>query len=247
MSTINPEQHRQEGAEPYYRKFELQELGVETDTLLQQIGSVYDTLQWDQYDTALARIALPTRKRALANTLLKYADGVWSIERIPAEPYVQPNHGGYLRSSPRIYPEISPEITDYPELQKMQIAIAEMIRNWRGATRMRFVITFLRAVHDDQRGGNCAFEGGPHQDGADAIVSACVIQRADLDPESGRSSVHGLDGTELFGTVLQPGEGILQDDKNLQHHITNIQRRIGALSGFRDILGIDIHILSDGL
>lgn len=222
-------------------------MGVDTDMFLRRLQPIYEALQWDEYDTALAHVSFPTRKRALANTLLEYSGGEWKVDRIPTEPYIQPDHGGYRRSMPRIYPEVPLEVTEYPELQKVQTAVAEMIREWRGITKMRFVLTFLRAVHDNERGGNCAFENLPHQDGADAIVSALVINRTNLETDSGRSSVHTLDETEIYGTVLQPGEGILQDDRNLKHHITNIKRRVATLQGFRDILGVDAHFLSHSL
>jgi len=245
MSIINPEQQRQEGAEPYYRKFELQELNVDTATFLQHIRPTYEQLQWDMYDTIRGGLDKPTRQRALAEFSLEREGEGWNVKRIPAQPYVQPtDHGDYNRTEPRAYPEVPIDISEHPEIVKLQKAVADIVRSVRkDAGKLRMIFTFLRTVDEEGRSGKCALEGAPHIDGMDYIVSALVINRVNLKAETGESSVYTLEQKELLRTVLQPGEGIFQDDINLMHHITNIQRDIRTERGIRDMLGIDVQIL----
>lgn len=246
MSNTPSSLTRSADGEPYFEQFSLSDLGVDQDALLAHLRPAYETLTWDYYDTARTAAEHPMRQRALANTVLgRNADG-WSVTRVPTMPYVQPNHGAYDRVKPRVYPDVPEALTAHPEIINYQQAVAERIlKVRRDAVRMRFVLTFLRAVHDDLRGGQCALEGEPHHDGADFIVSAMVVNRVNLVPDSGVSSVHALDKALLLRTALQPGEGILQDDRNLMHHISDIRRALADRIGFRDIFGIDAHILRD--
>jgi hypothetical protein len=168
------------------------------------------------------------------------------VERVPAKPYVQPtDHGDYNRTEPRPYPTVPAEVTEHPEVLKLQKAVAEIVRSVRAdAAKLRMIFTFLRTVDEEGRSGKCALEGAPHIDGMDYIVSALVINRVNLKPETGESSVYTLEQKELMRTVLQPGEGIFQDDLHLMHHITNIQRDVREERGIRDMLGIDVQILT---
>lgn len=244
MST--PQQQRPDVPDPYYRKFETGELGVNTDAFLQQIRPVYETLQWDMYDTVRGGLEMPTRKRALAEFALERMENDWNLTRMPAQAYVQPtDHGAYNRTEPRTYPEVPQDVTDHPEVLKLQKAVADIVLSVRkDAKKLRMIFTFLRTVDEEGRAGKCALEGAPHTDGMDYIVSALVINRQNLKPESGESSVYTMEQQKLMQAVLQPGEGIFQDDLNLMHHITNIQREVLEQPGLRDMLGIDIQIIS---
>jgi hypothetical protein len=245
MSTTPPEQHRATDSQPYYRKFELRELCVDTDVFLAHIRPIYEALQWDMYDTIRGGLKQPTRQRALAEFTIEQDGNDWKIQRVPAQPYVQPtNHGNYNRTEPRPYPEVPVEVTEHSEVLKLQKAVAEIVRSVRSdATKLRMIFTFLRTVDEEGRSGKCALEGAPHLDGMDYIVSALVINRVNLKPETGESSVYTLEQQKLMHAVLQPGEGIFQDDLHLMHHITNIQRDVREKRGIRDMLGIDVQIL----
>ncbi|MDA1208878.1 MAG: 2OG-Fe dioxygenase family protein [bacterium] len=235
MSTISSSSTGPEET-PYFRKFTVAELGIDTPALLTQLQPVYDTLRWDAYDVIRGGLKKPTRKRGLAEfTLQKTADD-WQVERVEAQPYQQDDdHGDYIRTEPRTYPEVI-------ALQKRIADITHSVRE--DAKKLRMIFTFLRTVDAPDRSGICALEGTPHIDGIDYIVSALVINRQNLKPETGESSVYTMDQEPLMHTVLQPGEGIFQDDKNLMHHITNIQRDVQEEIGIRDMLGIDVSILS---
>ena len=80
---------------------------------------------------------------------------------------------------------------------------------------------------------------GIHQDGADYIVSAFVLNRINI--SGGDSIIYNKDKEEIYRTILYNGEGIYQEDKQQWHYIEPIQSMNHTL-GFRDILGIDIAI-----
>ena len=89
---------------------------------------------------------------------------------------------------------------------------------------------------------------GIHQDGADYIVSALVVERAGI--TGGESVVYGSDKkTEYLRRTLAPGEGLFQADKGtpLWHYVTPIHEdpTVPPLYGSRSIFGFDINILSE--
>lgn len=229
---------------PFYQKFHAKDLGVNTENFLRHLRPVYETLEWDPYDALRGGLTLPTRKRAVAETLVEKRGGIWTVLQTSAQPYVQPtNYGAYDRNTPRPYPEPPAQGVMHPEMVRLQQGLAEWISFVRGGVEsLRLILTFLRTVDDEDRKGICALEGEPHKDGMEYIVSALVIHRENLKEDTGMSSVHLPDGQQLYESVLQPGEGIFQDDQNLLHHITNIQRRNPSKPGFRDMLGVDFII-----
>jgi hypothetical protein len=243
MSINQSEKYQAENDQPHYWKFELKELGVDAAAFLKHVQPFYDTFPWDLYDVQRYGIAKPTRRRVIADYTLQTRDNTWDILRIPAKPYEQPDYGGIDRAA-RVFPEAPTELTDYPELLKLQTAVADMVRSVRADVRkLQMTLTFLRTLHDREHVGICTFEQQPHTDGTDYIVSALVTKRVNLKPQSGESSVYTLKKDLLMNTVLQPGEGIFQDDRNLMHHITNIEQETPESAGIRDILGVDVQVL----
>ena len=85
---------------------------------------------------------------------------------------------------------------------------------------------------------------GIHQDGADYIISACVLNRYNI--EGGISSIYDSDIKLLDKYLLKENDFIFQDDKKLYHYVTPIKytESNSILSqGHRDIIGIDVKIL----
>ena len=80
---------------------------------------------------------------------------------------------------------------------------------------------------------------GVHQDGADYIVSALVLNRHNVTNDM--SVVYDKDQQELYRTTLQEGEFMFQDDKHLWHDIKPIRATENPV-GYRDILGFDFTI-----
>ena len=81
---------------------------------------------------------------------------------------------------------------------------------------------------------------GIHQDGADYIISALVMNYQNI--SGGESIIYDKNKEEIFRKTLGVGQGIFQDDKELWHYVTPIECSSNKLIGYRDILGIDINI-----
>ncbi len=82
---------------------------------------------------------------------------------------------------------------------------------------------------------------GIHQDGADYIVSALVINRINL--KGGISDIYDMDKNLLKFVTLNENELIFQNDKKLYHYVTPIKCLNKDYLGFRDIIGLDINIM----
>jgi hypothetical protein len=86
---------------------------------------------------------------------------------------------------------------------------------------------------------------GIHQDGAQYIISALVVEREGV--TGGESIVYGPDKrTPYLASVLQLGEGIFQADTGspLWHYVTPISfdPSSGHAEGKRSIFGFDVHV-----
>tara|TARA_Y100000591_G_scaffold326468_1_gene349226 strand:+ start:121 stop:852 length:732 start_codon:yes stop_codon:yes gene_type:complete len=82
---------------------------------------------------------------------------------------------------------------------------------------------------------------GIHKDGSDFIISAYVINRSNI--VGGESMIYDNDKKLIHKKLLHSDNGIFQDDKDLYHYVTPIQS-VDNHIGYRDILGIDIDIIS---
>jgi len=104
------------------------------------------------------------------------------------------------------------------------------------------VTTHLMLTHAGIRGSRPAPEG-MHQDGANYIVSALVLERRNV--EGGASVINRWrkDGPSAIDSiVLAEGQGILQADidSHLFHGVTAVVPRVLVGPSYRSILGFDI-------
>ncbi len=82
---------------------------------------------------------------------------------------------------------------------------------------------------------------GIHQDGADYIVSALVINHNNL--KGGISKIYDSNKNIIDAVILKEKELIFQNDKTLYHYITPVECYNDNYLGFRDIIGLDINII----
>lgn len=82
---------------------------------------------------------------------------------------------------------------------------------------------------------------GIHKDGSDFIISAYIINRSNI--IGGESMIYDNDKNVIYKNILYTDNGIFQDDKKLYHYVTPI-KSVNNYIGYRDILGIDIDIIS---
>lgn len=81
---------------------------------------------------------------------------------------------------------------------------------------------------------------GIHQDGADYIVSALIINKHNI--QDADSIIYDTNKKKLYQKQLELGEFIFQEDKHLWHDITPIKTD-SDFFGYRDILGFDLKII----
>jgi hypothetical protein len=214
----------------------------------EDLAAVYDVIK--ELEVAdrneLDRIGMTgRRKRSVARFNMAYASNKWSLERVPAEIYRQNVTPGDPRALVRVFHEMETLVTEHPQVRHLMSCFAELVRERHPqCKRLKMNVHQMFIFADILSGGDNAPEG-IHQDGADYIVSALVIERAGI--VGGESIVYGPDKkTEYVRRTLAEGEGILQSDKGLWHYVTQIRENpaVPPDYGHRSILGFDMDIVT---
>ncbi len=147
----------------------------------------------------------------------------------------------------RTFHEADDAIAAHPDVLRIIRAMADMVQEIRpGANFLRLNLHPMFVFADLMSTGDNSPEG-IHQDGADYIISALVIERAGITTDSGESIVYDLDQkTVLFRRTLAEGEGLFKSDREVFHYVTPIREdpAIPPDFGHRSILGFDVEILS---
>jgi len=210
----------------------------------EDLAAVYDLLREldDQDRNELDRIGMTgRRKRAVARFNVQYGGGKWNFERIAGERFRQNVEAGDPRALVRVFHEMETLVADHPQVRHLMECFAELVRERHpDCKKLRMNVHQMFIFADILSAGDNAPEG-IHQDGADYIVSALVIERAGI--LGGESIVYGPDKkTVYFRRTLAEGEGIFQTDKGLWHYVTPIRENpaVPPDYGHRSILGFDM-------
>lgn len=211
------------------------------------LDSVHDLVEQlnDQDRHEFDRIGMTARrKRSIARFIFKRSEsGEWESKRVPAPEFTQSVAKDDPRTIIRKFHEASSLVTDYSGMQKLMEALANMVREVRPEARKLVITMHLMFVFADALLEGDNSPEGIHQDGADYIVSALVMERAGI--TGGESVVFNSDKTqEYLRYTLQPGEGLFQDDRKLWHVVTPIKEdpSVPPPYGNRSIIGFDIQI-----
>lgn len=192
------------------------------------------------------------RKRAIARFLVSHTGQMspalhdaWHITRVSAADFTQKVAGrNDARKLVRRFDEIPLFVTEYEPIQTIIRHLATMVRHRRPYAQVIQVNMHQVFIFADVLGAGDNAPEGIHRDGADFIVSALVIERAGI--VGGESVVYARDKkTELLRKVIQPGQGIFQDDRKLWHDVTPIKEdpRVPPEYGHRSILGFDMLVV----
>lgn len=187
----------------------------------------------------------PTRQRAIAHLLLeREGNGSWIVHREAVASFSQtPMAAGDYRALPRVFAPMASEVTDSSYFHAWLQAMAEQVRMARPeASRLKVTCHQMRTI---ARPGVSATNSpeGIHQDGADYIVSALVVERENV--TGGESRVYDNDKeTVLLRHTLQPGEGLFQADAGspLWHDVSPVVAS-GETDGVRSLFGLDIRVV----
>lgn len=183
------------------------------------------------------------RKRAIARFILRSTGNDWQIERRSAEAFRQKVGREDPRSLIRRFKEAPYRVVDNFLFRQLMCRIADITKEIRpGATTLEMTAHWTFVHADAMLEGDNSPEG-IHQDGADYIVSALVLERAGI--LGGESVVYtGDKSRELLRHTLQVGEGLFQDDRRLWHYVTAIKDDPSSPPeyGNRSIIGFDINV-----
>lgn len=170
----------------------------------------------------------------------------WDILRVPAQDFAQDVQD--IRALKRRFQETFYTVSDHPLFIQWMRAVAHMVKELRPETTKLALTLHQVCIYADVLGEGNNSPEGTHQDGADYIVSALVVERAGI--LGGESVVYLREGerdTECLRVTLQPGQGLFQADKGtpLWHVVTPIREdpSVPPAYGSRSIFGFDINVI----
>jgi hypothetical protein len=242
------------------RVMRLGDIGIDHDAFLRAVRPSFDRTSWDMYDVLNRRAELeklglppaerqaasdaiqPHRRRAMRKyTITPRSGDQWRIEPNDERSFTQ-SVSDY-RARAREFELIEPELSTHEGILTLLAGVAETVRQHRSSVRrIDAVLHQVTVVARPAEAASPAPEG-LHQDGADYIVSALVVERRGV--TGGVSRVReGRDSAPMLEVQLEAGEGIFQADAGtpLWHEISPISLAPGAEAGHRMTFGIDIHV-----
>lgn len=197
-------------------------------------------------DKMLFHDIVPYRKRGAARFRVAFGDSGVQITRLPLGAFSQKTSEDDVRALERVFAELPEGVANDPQFLRLIETLALLVGEVRSEVKSLDVTAHqVRIVARDRHAGDNAPEG-IHQDGADYIVSAIVINKQNI--TGGISTVYGPDKkTSYLHVSLAPGQGIFQADSGspLWHDVTPIELdpESSNREGFRDMIGFDMKIL----
>lgn len=189
----------------------------------------------------------PTRKKAFLELFVSDTThgGKWLVESRRPDSIAQRVSDSDYRSFERNYKSIPAEVLQDPDYQDLIAIVVQMVRERVPAVKSIKITSWMMSCFAFVNQPCTNSPEGIHQDGADFIVSAFVIERSGI--EGGTSRIYPAAGaTEpIMCHCLSEGEGIFHADAGspLYHDVSDIN--IGDASvdqGVRSILGFDIYL-----
>jgi hypothetical protein len=198
---------------------------------------------------------LPFRKKAATTYHCSFVEtgtsSQVSLQKVPAKLVVQDVKD--IRSLPRAYPESDGAMIEHPlfrfflericaVLKEVDPSVLEMeMTLWQTSLVARQPST---RAGENQRVPTNAPEG-IHQDGADYIVSALVLEKTNVVGAESRVYLEDDLINPIYRQTLEPGQGILQSDNNspLWHTVTPVELLSGYNEGVRNSVGFDFHVI----
>ncbi len=198
----------------------------------------------------------PWRRRSVCQFSCSEMEGKYIIQREKVEQFAQAVMGDDYRSLPRVFQESPSHHVEQSLFYRWILAVYKIMKEVRPKTKkITMVGHFMSVKARPKKPGDNSPEGA-HEDGADYIVSALVVNRKNV--KGGESQIiEKLDSGEkeiIFRHTLEPGEFIFQGDSkdeiihgtDLWHHVTPFALDDEKLNeGWRDIIGFDINVEED--
>jgi hypothetical protein len=205
----------------------------------------------DLQKASFDKLAVVTRQRSISTFTLSVEEKPPQIKRIYMDEYHQDVDD--FRVWKRVFEETDPAATENDLFRDLLIKTGELVINIHPEVKkLKFTAHFMRTLAQKDIPGENAPEG-IHEDGAQYIISALVINR--LNVEGGASGIYEKPACNnkalIYSKVLQSGEFVFQADtgeeltfgNDLWHNVTAIHPVDTNQKAFRDIIGLDIEIL----
>ncbi len=198
----------------------------------------------------------PWRRRSVCSFELTLGSET-SLNRIKPKAFTQDVDQEDFRSLPRIFTQTKDEVVDndlFFSFMTEMAKYAQQVTPHVDIKQMEITAHFMSVKARQHVPGNNSPEGA-HEDGADFIVSACVINRKNITGAKSQVLEKLADGSmvTLFERELQPGEFLFQADtgeekhygNDLWHYVTPFYVDDPEKEAWRDIIGFDIVIGKD--
>jgi len=166
----------------------------------------------------------PWRRRSVCTYKLQF-DSEPSLLRIKPKVFSQAVEKEDIRSLPRIFVQTNDSIVNNKLFHSFILKIAEHAQEVTPhieIKEMEITAHFMSVKARKHVPGNNSPEGA-HEDGADFIVSACVINRKNITEAKSQVLEKLAEGTmeTLYERELQPGEFLFQADTGEEKHYGN--------------------------
>ena len=181
--------------------------------------------------------SMPTRLRRYANFYIKKEGKKYNIYYTGKSSFIQdvPDY----RNEVRVFTPIEKKFLKDPFITGIiERSVILSLLNTRGQPNFDISLHQVRQICYPGITSHNSPEG-IHQDGADYIISALVMNYQNI--KGGESIIYDENKEEIFRKTLKNNQGIFQEDKKLWHYVTPIECSSNFI-GFRDIIGIDIKI-----
>jgi len=211
---------------------------------LAEVGHLIRRLP-DEARSALETIR-PYRQRSLASFVVVAAGTAPPrLERVETGAFAQGLGPADFRSMARVFDETPAAVTAHPDFQRLLAGVIELVGEVAAPRQARRLVFHQVCTLARPGAASAVVPEGIHQDGADYIVSALVLERRGI--VGGESIVYGPDRTTPYlRTVLQAGQGLFHADSgsSLWHDVTPIavDPRADCVEGRRCMFGFDIHL-----
>lgn len=171
-------------------------------------------------------IPVKNRYRRFAQYRMSHNDGDWQFERLPYRPYV--TYSKYNSVAGGIKREYQPLITDFTSHIRLA---AEAIPLPTGEAWQINVHQYRILVDQDRQG--VIVPEGLHRDGHEHVFIGVYSRHNITGAELSLRPAEDKD-TPFFTTTIQVGHGVVFNDRNMWHYVTEIEPVDATRAAYRD-------------
>lgn len=181
------------------------------------------------------------RFRAIAKFEVSFNNNTPSprIKRVLASGFVQMTSAkADFRAMPRYFEEASDDLTDDIEIRQMLRFVASKVRSQHASAIQCMFITLHQVSVKVDAATPFHLPDGIHQDGADYIVSAIPVIMSGVNAPL--STIYDANLRPVLETKLGVGQGLLHDDRNYWHSVSDLHA--SGAAGQRSTIGLDVQL-----